>query len=921
MITAITRAKVARSLRALLALLTLAGMLLSSFGSAFAAEQLPVIEVRLEAAGRADKPDSGDTIMFEVPEGYALSGAKIAGRRKEGHPEHGCRPETDDADVHPHCNQRQPNEELRGILNGDEIFFLKDQNPRDDQWIDFEVHDISLARGENELYIVHSFKPGGPGSVELEGTLYIYPEQVPDPPSCGALETDRSELKLGEVVTLTARGENARAYRFLLDGTPVQEGASASYAFTASQVGSFTVSVEMQDAAGAWHAAAGCVQTLTVTADETFECYALQSARQAMLLGEANILTARGSEGVRGYRFLVNGELLYEGARDSFEFRPEAAGSYQISVQIQDAEGVWHEAAGCTALIEVRERSEPACIALTADKIALTLGEAAALSAQATPDTQAFRFLIDGVAVEENSRGSLRFAPSAVGTYAITVEAQGGDGQWRGGANCAQTITVGEQHIPDMPECIALMASEVLVKPHQRATLTAQGEDPQAYRFLLKGQVVQEGASASYEFSSPKSGSFTIAAEVLGEDGIWRGGVQCTAIIHVDDDEDHEDLNPTLEFETWVDCYNRYFRVPNVKKGVLDYALPVGVDFWYVIKGDPRDPNQTVEIVRVNEGLGFEETNLTIVIPRFVSERDVDIEAHYSGYQAGRRFNKQRQLYNLPGYTQEQIASCQRATLTCESGIFVEATQPIAWWDQVNRERLNESHGVAQVLKANGFWHGDVTLGWGGYTDDGRPRWYTGRLEWYEGQGNYSIHGFVGKRAEDIQAAHSLPLAGYAAQVGRCEMPIIPPPPPPPYTTTGEVLPYEPTAALGRSAEAVAHETGDWLRIGDLYLSLHESCAADAEERLVLPETGATLCAGNIRMHRLQGRWMGFGEGTSVTLSLGGQQSEWVLSGRHFRGYDQRLEQQDGYTLGSCYQDAAGNWVGVEVYRLVPVGA
>jgi hypothetical protein len=125
-----------------------------------------------------------------------------------------------------------------------------------------------------------------------------------------------------------------------------------------------------------------------------------------------------------------------------------------------------------------------------------------------------------------------------------------------------------------------------------------------------------------------------------------------------------------------------------------------------------------------------------------------------------------------------------------------------------------------------------------------------------------------------------------------------------------------PAASVGNSVSEVVSETGDWVKVGRKFLSVHQECNTNDNNVLQLPDTGAALCNGSVYLHRIQEGWISLEEGIVVILKVGSNISTFKLEQKGTLGYQNSLPGA-GY-IGSCYGNESG-WLGIELFRLVPV--
>ncbi len=104
--------------------------------------------------------------------------AKMFVWQGEGHSwDKDCTPGPDDGRWP--CDQNQPHENVRFILNGTEIGRFFDHSPQDDSVFSY-VFPVTLQAGQNELLIQHTRQGGGINSVFVKGNIFA---QAPGKPS------------------------------------------------------------------------------------------------------------------------------------------------------------------------------------------------------------------------------------------------------------------------------------------------------------------------------------------------------------------------------------------------------------------------------------------------------------------------------------------------------------------------------------------------------------------------------------------------------------------------------------------------------------------------------------------------------------------------------------------------------------------
>jgi hypothetical protein len=125
-----------------------------------------------------------------------------------------------------------------------------------------------------------------------------------------------------------------------------------------------------------------------------------------------------------------------------------------------------------------------------------------------------------------------------------------------------------------------------------------------------------------------------------------------------------------------------------------------------------------------------------------------------------------------------------------------------------------------------------------------------------------------------------------------------------------------PHGAIGSTSLEVVHESGNWIKLGDVYLSLHTGCLIK-DNRLQLPDTGAVLCGGSVYFHRLQqNQFLSIDNGMVLIRKVENKISIYLLERIGTLDYKSTLP-GPGYT-STCYGDQEG-WKGLVLYKLVPI--
>ncbi len=240
--------------------------------------------------------------QFEVPAGYSSDGL-IIGRKKEGHPERGCTPALKEKQIHSSCDQLQDNEEIRVLVNGQVCFELRDQNPLDDRWFDFEHTCSGIRAGTNVLRIEHTGRGTSVGSVHFEMALRVEPVEEA-PVSCDLLSVTPQNGFAPLTVSVAIAHTNGQDVRLNWGDGQLAQGLSSASAVehTYNQAGDYTLTAEVQDRHGHWLSSAAC--TAQVNPRET-----VKGTVTALKVDENNQAWA----GVTVKLYRADGSLVTEG--------------------------------------------------------------------------------------------------------------------------------------------------------------------------------------------------------------------------------------------------------------------------------------------------------------------------------------------------------------------------------------------------------------------------------------------------------------------------------------------------------------------------------------------------------------------------------------------------------------------------------
>ena len=250
-----------------------------------------------------------------------------------------------------------------------------------------------------------------------------------------SITADKTSAAAGTKITWTAKASGgAGSYRYCFyvfkDNKILERGSygtSATYSYTPTAGGSYTVRVYVKDGAGA---TANRMSDPTVISPAAL-AVTITADKSSASVGQKITWTAAATGGTGGYKYCYylfkDGKILERGSygtANTYSYTPTAGGSYTVRVYVKDSAG--------TALNKtsaaVSVANAPITVTLTVDKTRAAVNEKVTWTAAATGGTGSYQYCFylfkDGKIKQRGSYGTAKtysYTPTETGTYTVRV--------------------------------------------------------------------------------------------------------------------------------------------------------------------------------------------------------------------------------------------------------------------------------------------------------------------------------------------------------------------------------------------------------------------------------------------------------------------------------------------------------------------
>jgi hypothetical protein len=313
-------------------------------------------------------------------------------------------------------------------------------------------------------------------------------------------------------------GTGPYSYQWYLSGAAVSGATGASWTFTPSTSGSYTVYVKVTDSVDF----TATSNTVTVTVNAALSITILPKS-VAMDLGQSQVFTSDvdGGTGPYSYKWYLNGVAVSGATSATWTFTPSSTGSYTVYVKVTDKAS--KQATSNTATVTVNAALS---VTILPTSVSLDVGQSQLFTSSVSGGTgpYSYQWYLNGVAVSGATSASWTFSPSSAGSYTVYVVVTDSATS----PTNAKSNTVHVSVNPQLAVTIGPLTSTIYLSESQVYTSSISGGTPSySYQWYLNGSAVSGATSATWAFTPTSTGTYQIYVKVT--DGLSEGALSLNA--------------------------------------------------------------------------------------------------------------------------------------------------------------------------------------------------------------------------------------------------------------------------------------------------------------------------------------------------------------------------------------------------------
>jgi hypothetical protein len=329
-------------------------------------------------------------------------------------------------------------------------------------------------------------------------------------------------VDVGQSQTFTSAGSGGTlpyTYQWYLNGVIESGVTSASWTFTPSSMGSYTVCVKVTDSASA----STTSNTATITVNSA-PSVSISLSAATLDVGQSQTFTSSVSGGTSpySYQWYLNDAAVSGATSSTWTFTPSSSGSYSVLVNVTDTVGFEVRSNVATVIVNTAPS-----VSISPGSTTLDVGQSQDFTSSVSGGTgsHSYQWYLDGTPVSSAKGATWSFAPSAAGSYNVHVVIT--DSLGVNATSSAATVTVNSALF------VTASPSSVLMDVGQSELFTSSvrgGTFPYSCQWYLNGQAV--GTGVTYNFSQ-SVGSDSIYVTVTDSASSSYTATSNTAIVTV----------------------------------------------------------------------------------------------------------------------------------------------------------------------------------------------------------------------------------------------------------------------------------------------------------------------------------------------------------------------------------------------------
>jgi hypothetical protein len=316
-------------------------------------------------------------------------------------------------------------------------------------------------------------------------------------------------------------GTSPYTYQWYLNGAPVSGATSASWTFTPSSAGSYTVYLKVTDAVSMIVTS----NTVPVTVNGALSV-SITPSSTTIDVGQSQLFTSTVSGGTSPYTYqwYLNGAAVSGATGSTWTFTPSSSGSYTVYVNATD--NVGFRAKSNVALVTV---NPVLSVSVSPTSAVLDVGQSQLFTSTVSGGTSpySYQWYLNGAPVSGATNPTWTFTPSSAGSYTVYVKVTDNVGLQATSSTVPVTVN-GVLSVTISPTSVTLDVGQ----SKQFTSTVSGGTSPYTYQWYLNGAPVSGATSASWTFTPSSAGSSTVYLKVTDHVGVITDSSTSNVIVN-----------------------------------------------------------------------------------------------------------------------------------------------------------------------------------------------------------------------------------------------------------------------------------------------------------------------------------------------------------------------------------------------------
>lgn len=373
----------------------------------------------------------------------------------------------------------------------------------------------------SKLYNIHVNMTDGAGFTVKSNTAAVTVNpilsSVTISPSSSVLDVGQSQLFSSSVTG----GTSPYSYQWYLNGTLVTGATSATWTFTPASAGSNSITVGVNDTAGAY--AISIAVTATVNIMPTA---GISPSATVIDFGQSQLFTSSVTGGTLplAYQWYLNGTTVSGATGSSWTFTPTSTGPYTVYLNVTDNVGV--RAKSNTASITVNPAPS---VSISPASATLDIGQSTQFSSNISAGSSPYyyQWYLNNAPVSGATNTSWTFTSTSTGSFIVYLNVTDGVGVKAKSNVVAVTVN-------PVPSISVLPTSAIMDMGQSRQfnSSVTGGTSPFSYQWYLNGTAASGATNTTWTFVPSSSGSYNIYVNVTDTVGFTAKSSAATVTVN-----------------------------------------------------------------------------------------------------------------------------------------------------------------------------------------------------------------------------------------------------------------------------------------------------------------------------------------------------------------------------------------------------